>query len=816
MRTLVAFLVLCLVGLVPAVGQVYAVPDAALPDQAYAGLAQGDDFLISVPGTDKHGTPAVAYNDDDDQYLVVWADNRAAVQPDIFGQLFSADGVPLGDNLVIQTEASHSLIMPDVAYDTATGFYLVVWQDATSYDIEGRVVKYDGTIPWASFPVADGTAAMPRSVPAVACYPHLTSGMCVVAYERGSDGAYDIYSRRVTSAGAVQGAETPVATGAGEQVTPDVAANPEAGVADFQFLIVWNNLNATPANIRGRLENRDGTLEDHSFTISSTTTVDLYEPAVAFSPDAGDDGSWLVVFWQDVSGDTQVVGRRVAADGGAEGEPLDICSEAGNQFYPALAYNGDSKEYLAVWADDRAGGGDVSVYGRRLDRWGQALDSSLKIATASASVIAPPMLPAVAASSDGYLVVYDTPAVYVGAQRLAADGELVGAALAVATPHADQKQAAVAYNSTDGQYLVVWRHDAGGGWDILGQRVDQDGTLLGPQRTICDENGNQSRPSVAYNPDENQYLVVWQDNRAGSLDIYGQRVNADGTLEGDEVPIAGAGAIGRTEPRVVYNPIVREYLVVYTYAAGGDNVLARRVGSGGATIGAEIPIATGANEQRSPDVACRALEGRGGYLVVWREADGTRDVLGQRLNSEGALLGSVLEISADETYEEWSPRLAFDPESDSYLVVWPDDRDSATQGRNIYGRLVGGAGALQDPFAISSASGLQKHAAVTYAPGLEEFVVTWADGRDSTTALDIYGQRVATDGSLVETTADENELFFAFSGEQESPAVVWGGEGTSGLVVWQDRRNGEDYDIYGRRLGSAVHSVYLPLVVREG
>jgi hypothetical protein len=92
--------------------------------------------------------------------------------------------------------------------------------------------------------------------------------------------------------------------------------------------------------------------------------------------------------------------------------------------------------------------------------------------------------------------------------------------------------------------------------------------------------------------------------------------------------------------------------------------------------------------------------------VVWRDTDGAqRDVRGQRLNQTGGLLGG-LDICT-EASSQWSPAVAYSPGDDLYLVVWPDDRDSAAQGRNIYGRQVGGGGALQPEFAISTASGAQ-------------------------------------------------------------------------------------------------------------
>src|SRR5512139_1602946 len=101
-------IVALLVALSLLVGQV-----AAAPPQA-EGLADGDDFLISRVGVAVRSNAAVAYNDNLDQYLVVWADGRAGgVYWDLYGQILTGDGAPVGDNFVIRDEASAILNYPD-------------------------------------------------------------------------------------------------------------------------------------------------------------------------------------------------------------------------------------------------------------------------------------------------------------------------------------------------------------------------------------------------------------------------------------------------------------------------------------------------------------------------------------------------------------------------------------------------------------------------------------------------------------------------------------------------------------------------------
>src|SRR5260370_21974902 len=86
------------------------------------------------------------------------------------------------------------------------------------------------------------------------------------------------------------------------------------------------------------------------------------------------------------------------------------------------------------------------------------------------------------------------------------------------------------------------------------------------------------------------------------------------------------------------------------------------------------------------------------------------------------------------------------------LVVWQDGR-GATE--NIYGTRVDGAGAVTDGagFVISTGPNTQSSPAVTFNGNL--FLVVWDDDRNSaTTGLDIFGARVTTNG----TVADVNGI----------------------------------------------------------
>jgi hypothetical protein len=118
------------------------------------------------------------------------------------------------------------------------------------------------------------------------------------------------------------------------------------------------------------------------------------------------------------------------------------------------------------------------------------------------------------------------------------------------------------FGRTTRQYLVVYERSG----DIYGQFVDENANAVGTEFVICNETHIQARPSVSYNSSTNQYLVVWEDVRSGTnWDIYGQLVNADGSLSGGNFLIRN----NAVSPHAIANAFCPNYLVAFL--VGGNN-----------------------------------------------------------------------------------------------------------------------------------------------------------------------------------------------------------------------------------------------------
>jgi len=233
------------------------------------------------------------------------------------------------------------------------------------------------------------------------------------------------------------------------------------------------------------------------------------------------------------------------------------------------------------------------------------------------------------------------------------------------------RDAAVAYNNADNEYLVVWYGDdtTNDEDEIYGQRLNAaTGAAVGTNDFRISDMGpdgdsdyDAEAPAVACNSTNNEYLVVWQgdENTAPlvnqELEIFGQRLAASGTQVGsNDFRISDMGPDGDTAyigafPAVAYNSASNEYLVVWW----GDDNRAPLVDQEDEIFGQRLDAATGAevgsNDFRLSDMgpngpvffaeypAVAYNSANNEYLTVWDGDDDTAplvlnevEIFGQR------------------------------------------------------------------------------------------------------------------------------------------------------------------------------------------
>jgi uncharacterized protein YheU (UPF0270 family) len=434
------------------------------------------------------------------------------------------------------------------------------------------------------------------------------------------------------------------------------------------------------------------------FEITPAASSAQEQPAIAALPNLNQ----FLVVWQDFQAGTlfDISGQLVNGDGSLTGSKITISNAANDQLAPAVAYNSSTNQFLVVWQEQDP------LAGTLLDISGQLVN---------------------------------------------ADGTLSGTKITISNTDNDQTAPAVTYNSQTNQFLVVWQEqdpDAGTGLDIFGRLVNADGSLSTAEFTISNAADDQTVPEVAYNsnPANNQFLVVWQTFQAGTLsDISGRLVDANGTLSGtSEITISNA-TNNQTAPAVAYNSQNNQFLVVWqTFQAGTlSDISGRLVDANGTLSGtSEITISNATNNQTAPAVGHNATANQ--FLVVWEDlsAGGPfSDVFAQRVAADGNLSGGNFEIrSTDPSSDRVAPQLSFNVNANEFVVVWQDAQGGATT--DIVGQVTAGGGTATPPSVVVTAPNGSQTLTVGFS-----FNITWTSS-DPSGFIASQEIHLSTDGGL--------------------------------------------------------------------
>lgn len=425
-----------------------------------------DDFRISEMGPDGNTSfyalePAVAYNPDDDEYLVVWSGRDDSTdEREIFGQrIDAATGAQLGSDFRISEmgpmgDPNLQPRLPAVAYNPDDGEYLVVW---SSDQNDGSELVDDELEIFGQRLTSDGLQTPPDDFR---------------VSQMGPDGDPSYFARE-----------------------PAVAYNADAG----EYLVVWEGQHSSPDDeqeIYGQRVAATGPPEiGNDFRISQMgppgdPNVSPGSPDVAYD---STDQQYLVVWHSDENsatvapGEFEIYGQRLGSTGTTSGGEIRV-SRMGTDgdadsdaFSPAVVYNPFHNEYVVVWSGRPLPSGFHDVFGQRLDGTSGA-EVGPDDFRVSATGLQGAFVPTIAhdAANDEYLVVWHDADMVgtLGAQRLTARGEEIGrddfliTRMGVDNPAFGADRPDVAYDPTNGEYLVVWSGDRVlGENEIFGQRL---------------------------------------------------------------------------------------------------------------------------------------------------------------------------------------------------------------------------------------------------------------------------------------------------------------------------------------------------------
>jgi Ca2+-binding RTX toxin-like protein len=335
-------------------------------------LFDGPEFLINTTTEEEQWLPTITALPDG-RFVVAWTDNSGTGGDTSLyasrGQIFGANGVPVGSEFLINTATLNDQYQPTITA-LPDGRFVVAWTDSSltggdtsGFAIRGQVFAADGAPSGSEF-LINTTTASSQSEPTITALP---DGRFVVAWRdfsaTGGDTSFSAIRGQVFAAnGAPLGSEFLVnTTTVSNQYEPTITALP-----DGRFVVAWRDESATGGDtsgsaIRGQVFGANGAPSGSEFLINTTTVGSQFNPSITALADGR-----FVVAWQDESatgGDTSfsaIRGQVFATNGAPWGSEFLInTTTAFSQSAPTITALPDGR-FVVAWTDFSATGGDTS------------------------------------------------------------------------------------------------------------------------------------------------------------------------------------------------------------------------------------------------------------------------------------------------------------------------------------------------------------------------------------------------------------------------------------------------------------------------
>ena len=364
---------------------------------------------------------------------------------------------------------------------------------------------------------------------------------------------------------------------------------------------------------------------------------------------------------------------------------------------PRIAFDAANDCFVYVYYD--SGGSGAPIIAQVLDEDGADVGSGETVDEMGLGASAAPR-PAIAYDPDNgrYLVVWTANGTYdyIRTRLINPNGTSAGSIQDLPEAAYGDRDARVAYDPDNKQFLVVYQNDLSDWRWISGRFVSAAGTVGGTEYDLSPTGGpNGSEPDVAYDPVNDRFIVVW---RAGSS-VYVQRMLPNGILD-DGGPLEIAGTYGGT-PAVAVNPTNGTALIAYEYFG---NIEAALYDVGDNTTGSPELVNETGSSPNGPSVAYDPQNNQ--FLVVWEDSD----ILGRYISSSGSPTGSTIDVHLDAFYDQENPSVAANLLHGGFLVVFSDFNGDtvnvATVAGTLGSALRGGGGGLWYWVLATPAAGL--------------------------------------------------------------------------------------------------------------
>ncbi len=640
------------------------------------GKAKGKNIRINhvlLDSWQESEYPAVAA-DSNGNFMIVWSE-FSSKGADIYGQCLSCDGDLIGHNFKISDDKGSDLqVIPSVAADGA-GNFIVAWQDVGfGYDhiYVQRVTKSGKRIDQTNIRVDDAGGKIRLWSPTPVSADKF--GNFMIAWVDIRNGNRDIFAQRFNNKGIPLGNNFKVNDDPGnnDQFHPSIAIDKLGTV-----ILVWGDLRNGDEDIYAQFYQWNGTPLGGNFKLSNdSTNANQSRPTVTAS-----QNGWFAVSWDDDRNKQEDIYTFIhSGDPGLSDKTILVNDDLNSSAQENSTLCIDSLgNFVITWADGR--NGTRCIYVQRFSNDAAPLGENFMVNGHMGSFIQG--TPSVACDQLGNFIItwydhrYGTSDIFC--QRYTHDGATIGENFKVNENQNKTYQWGPALTcDREGDFVIVWtdsRNDLDNyKYDIYAQRFNKEGEKLGHNFKVNDDswNADQKSPAIASSA-KGDFIIVWQDARKGNWDIYAQRFLNDGSPVGHNFRVNDdQGSKTQKQPCVSMNKEGRIVIAWRDFRLKKPTVFAQIYDHSGNAVGNNF-IVSDTLENAFIYPPSVSMADNGDFVIAWTIlSNGNRDVYGQRFDSQGNKIGLKFRIPNTSNQEQYAPDIHI--WNNRIYTTWTDTR----------------------------------------------------------------------------------------------------------------------------------------------
>jgi hypothetical protein len=231
------------------------------------------------------------------------------------------------------------------------------------------------------------------------------------------------------------------------------------------------------------------------------------------------------------------------------------------------------------------------------------------------------------------------------------------------------------------RYGLAWQDRRTGDYEIFFTILDSAGAKKHPDTQLTFAQGFSVNVSMAWNSSE--FILVWQDDRDGIFNLYGQRVSVDAAPIGSNIQLTtNAGNLGNEAPSVAAG--FKTVGVAWALGDASSHLINFQTFSPDLTapVSSTVTLTNGTTQAVYPTVVWN----KDRYVIAWYDKTASpKAIYAAAVAEDGTVLQQPKAVTSPGPFRSRYPSLR--PLGDRLLLVYADDRDQ-NQGYEIYSRMI--------------------------------------------------------------------------------------------------------------------------------